>query len=102
MNIIDFKGDSLVTGTLVISKNSFNLPNSYSKFKFKKGKKKWRKVNKRYKTKKRKPIKKGRHSSSYKHKKAKSKAKTNKKKSLKRRHTFAFPNSKHCTVEFTV
>lgn len=102
MSIIDFKGDSLVTGTLVISKNSFNLPNSYSKFKFRKGKKKWHKVNKRYKTKKRKPSKKARHSSSYKAKKTKSKAKPSKKKSLRRRHTFAFPNSKHCTVEFTV
>ncbi len=103
MHIIDFKGDSLVTGTLVISKNTFNLPYSKSKFKFKKGKRKWKKGSSRYKNKKIKPSKRSKKSKVKKVKLSKkSKGNSSKKKTNKKRHSFAFPNQKHCMIEFTV
>jgi len=101
MRIIDFKGDSLVTSTLMISKNTFNLPYSKSNFKFKKGKRKWKKRGSRYKNKKIKPNRRSKKSAAFKNKKSK-KSKSSGKKSSGRKHTFAYPSQKHCIIEFTV
>lgn len=98
-NIIDFKGDSLIFETLMISQESFHLPNSFSRFKFKKGKK-HRGFKFKYKNKKRRILKKKSHSPRKPH--TKSRAGKSKFKSPKRRHAFALPPIRRCTVEFTV
>jgi hypothetical protein len=98
-SIIDFKGDSLIYETLLISQESFHLPNSFSRFKFKKGKR-HRGFKLKYKNRKRRIMRKRSHVPHKPHSKikhGKSKLRT-----PKRRHAFAYPLIRRCTIDFTV